>query len=291
MDGINQAISDAAPGETVAEVVRRQLVDAVLFGDLTAPTRLFPADLAERFGVSITPVREALARLASEGFIEAIPRHGYHVRSPTMDNTAELWTVRLALELMAGECILRRFPDEAARRLALAPLAAVQGKLAGQAARSHRGHVRLNGQFHERLVELAGNPLLATIYQGIGVRLFVGWVQRGSRAWRTRLPGEQMEHQVILEALQAGDAAAVETAMRAHLSRSLADALADLKDAQTRQNREDHNEKTRQHDHGGSARAAAVHHGRSGPRRPAGDDPDVNVSQSRRNQPARSRAG
>jgi len=87
------AIAEPAPapqlGETVAEAVRRQILDAVLFGDLASPARLYPAELAARFGVSITPVREALARLAADGFIEAVPRHGFHVRTPSPDHVAE----------------------------------------------------------------------------------------------------------------------------------------------------------------------------------------------------------
>ncbi len=218
-------------GETVVEAVRRQLIDALLYGDLAAPTRLFPADLARRFAVSITPVREALASLASDGLIEAIPRHGYHVRSLTPDYVKDLWPVRLALELMAGEAFLRRVPDAAARRAALAPLMALHADLAGSAARPQRSHATLNGQFHETLVQLSGNALLADTYHGIRFRLFGAWVQRASRGWRDRLPSEQAEHQAILDALVVGDAAAFDTALRRHLARSLADALTDLEQA------------------------------------------------------------
>lgn len=277
--------------ETVAEAVRRSLLDAILFGNLAAPSRLFPAALASRFGVSVTPVREALARLAIEGFIEAIPRHGYHVRSPTQDYVTELWGVRLALELMAGETILRRFPAAPARHAALAPLLTLHGKLAGQAARSHRNHVALNGQFHDTLVELAGNTLLASTYHGIRVRLFVAWVQRGSRAWRARLSNEQTEHQAVLDALQAGDGPALDAALRAHLSRSLADALADLRATEQKQEREDTHDTTRPHDPGGRPRAAAGTAGRIRPEPGDYNDPDVDLPQPRRHQPARGGAG
>src|SRR3954465_9758987 len=111
MDGAEASRPTTLAGETVAEAVRRQLLDAILYGDLAAPRRLYPAELAQRLEVSITPVREALARLAADGLIEAIPRHGYHVRSPTPDYVTELWAVRLALELMAGEVVVRRFSD------------------------------------------------------------------------------------------------------------------------------------------------------------------------------------
>lgn len=287
-------------GETVAEAVRRALLDLILFGDLAAPSRLFPAELAARFGVSITPVREALARLASEGFIEAIPRHGYHVRSPTPDHVTELWEVRLALELMAAEALLRRFPSRAARRAALAPLLALHRDLAGPGARSHRRHVALNGQFHDTLVELSGNALLSATYQAIRVRLSVAWVQRGSRAWRARLPQERAEHQAVLDALDDGNGAALDAALRRHLSRSLADALADVRSSTKQttwqnEDREDDNEEAGLHDPGSGRRAAAagarsVRARNRTERGAGGDDPDVDVPEPRRHVPARGRA-
>lgn len=288
MTGIEHAAFTPQLGETVAEAVRRQILDAVLFGDLAAPSRLFPAELALRFGVSITPVREALAHLASEGFIEAIPRHGYHVRTPTPDHVGELWAVRLALELMAAESVVRRFPDAAARHAALAPLRAVHAKLEDGDALSHREHVALNGQFHDTIMQLAGNALLAGTYRGIRVRLFVAWVQRGSPAWRGRLGSEQGEHQAVLDALEAGDIPALDAAIRRHLARSLGDALRDAANDKTSNQTEETHEKTRSLDPGGGAGAAP---GPAGPRPGADDDPDVDLPQPRRHQPARGRAG
>ena len=215
-------------GETVAEAIRRRVLDAILYGDLAAPTRLFPADLAKRFDVSITPVREALALLAGDGFIEAIPRRGYHVRLPTPHYIEELWSVRLALELMAGECLLQRLPDPQARQAALAPLMATHRQLAEAGDLPQRTHVALNGQFHDTLVQLSGNELLAATYHAIRLRLVVAWIQRGSPAWRGRLSSEQAVHQAMLDALGRGDRAAFDAALRGHLARSLRDALKDL---------------------------------------------------------------
>jgi DNA-binding GntR family transcriptional regulator len=220
-------------GETVAEAVRRLVLDAILYGDLAAPTRLFPADLAKRFEVSITPVREALALLAGDGFIEAIPRRGYHVRLPTPRYISELWSVRLALELMAGESLLQRLPGAKARLAALAPLFAVHRQLAEAGDLPQRTHVALNGQFHDTLVQLSGNELLTATYHGIRLRMVVAWIQRGSPAWRGRLSSEQAEHQAMVDALGHGDRPAFDTALRRHLARSLSDALRDAQDGTT----------------------------------------------------------
>jgi DNA-binding GntR family transcriptional regulator len=234
-------------GETIAETVRHRVLDAILYGDLATPMRLFPADLARRFNVSITPVREALALLAGDGFIEAIPRRGYHVRLPTQRYIRELWSVRLALELMAGESVLTRLPDPRERRDALAPLHAIHRQLARSGTLPQRTHVALNGQLHDTLVQLSGNELLTTTYHGIRLRLAVAWIQRGSPAWRSRLASEQAEHQAVLDALDRGDPAAFDAALRAHLTRSLGDALRDVQggaaDTQTtKQDKEDDHE-------------------------------------------------
>src|SRR4051794_5729597 len=70
------------PGETLAETLRRTLLDMIVFGYFERGVRLYPEKLAEHFSVSLTPVREALMRLAAEGFIEVIQRRGYHIRDP-----------------------------------------------------------------------------------------------------------------------------------------------------------------------------------------------------------------
>lgn len=276
-------------GETVPEAVRRKLLDAILFGELAAPSRLFPTELALRFRVSVTPVREALARLASEGYIESIPRRGYHVRPPEPDSVRDLWSVRLALERLAGETVIARWPHRAERLAALEPMTAIYRRLAAEGARSHRQHVALNGQFHDTLVELSGNVLLASTYEGIRVRLFVAWIQRGSRAWRTRLGAEAEEHGAILQALEDGSAEAFTVAIRDHLSRSRRDALLDVQGT-TKTNKEEESHDPTCLDGprnvGLAPRGAATRRGADRNRQPE----DVDLPQPGRHHPARGRA-
>lgn len=273
-------------GETVAEAVRSRVLDAILYGDLAAPMRLLPAALARRFDVSITPVREALALLAGDGFIEAIPRRGYHVRLPTQRYIGELWSVRLALELLAGESLLQRLPDPQARLAALAPLRTVHHQLAEAGDLPQRTHVALNGQFHDTLVQLSGNELLTDTYHGIRLRMVVAWIQRGSPAWRSRLSSEQAEHQAMLDALGQGDRSAFDTALRRHLARSLRDALRDVQVGAAKEN----STKTLEDDHETDPAPAARGRVAAGPepgraRRLAGHAANVDLSQSKRHQP------
>ncbi|MCC7281254.1 MAG: GntR family transcriptional regulator [Acetobacteraceae bacterium] len=221
-------LGEAEPGrETLADATYRRLVEAILFGELAASQRLILQDLAQRFQVSLTPVREALQRLAAEGFIEATPRRGYSIRIPSSRHVVDLWQVRLGLELMAGELAVARLVrgDQAG---IVAGLEAIQHELDGADQPGHRQHLELNTRFHQALVRASGNRLLETLYHGIQMQLLGAWVQRGLDGWRARLASESAEHHAIIEALAARDAAAVAGAIRRHLGRSLDGALRDV---------------------------------------------------------------
>jgi multiple sugar transport system substrate-binding protein len=214
-------------GATVADQAYRRLVEAILFGDLAASQRLVLQDLAEQFGVSLTPVREALQRLAAEGLIEASARRGFRIRTPSPRHVTELWQVRLGLELAAGELAVARLAA-GGDPTALRRMQAIQAELDAKPVLGHRRHLELNTRFHQALIEASGNRLLGTLYHGIQMQLLGGWVQRGSQEWRARLASERAEHHAIVDALAAGDVRALAVAIRQHLGRSLEGALRDV---------------------------------------------------------------
>jgi DNA-binding GntR family transcriptional regulator len=214
---------------TLAETVRQTLLKLILAGEFEQGVRLYPDRLSERFGVSATPVREALMQLASEGFIDATQRRGFYIRVPTPTELRELFEVRQGLELTAGElCIQRARRGEIGER-EFEELAALQRMQ--EPARfkgSHMEKLDLNNRLHCAIVELSGNGMLCDLYQSIQVRGMVTIVQRGLQSWQGRLDDESAEHWAIIDALRQTDLAALQTAMRAHLSRSMTDALTDL---------------------------------------------------------------
>jgi DNA-binding GntR family transcriptional regulator len=217
------------PGETLTETLRRTLLEMIVFGYFERGFRLYPERLAEQFGVSLTPVREALMRLAAEGYIEAVQRRGFHVRTPDAKQVVDLWQVRLGLELTAGELVIER---QASGALAASSLDILEGIMAQLEANpqtiEHGPKLSLNAEFHHRIVELSGNSILISLYRGIQMQLIGEWVQRGLQSWRSRLSDEAEEHRAIVAALRAMDRDAYAAATRHHIGRSLKDALGDL---------------------------------------------------------------
>lgn len=217
------------PGATLGENVRRTLLDLIMRGQFEEGHRLYPDHLAEQFGVSITPVREALMQLSAEGFIEAVQRRGFHVRTPDAQQVRNIWQVRQGLELTAGELCIARFKAGQLKAADFDVLVRLQ-----EAQESHTEQIQhvdkleLNGQFHSQIVAFSDNPLLITLYQGIRHKVLGSLVQRGLDSWRRRLDDESAEHWKIIEGLQTGSYDIYQAAVRAHIARSLTDALIDL---------------------------------------------------------------
>lgn len=214
---------------TLTESVRQTLLKLIIAGEFEQGGRLYPDRLSERFGVSATPVREALMQLASEGFIEATQRRGFHIRTPSPTQLRELFEVRQGLELTAGELCIERarrgeIGDRDFEELADLQRAQEPGSFKG----THVEKLDLNNRLHCKLVELSGNRMLFDLYQSIQVRGMVSVVQRGLHTWEQRLDSESAEHWAIIKSLQTQDHSALQSAIRSHLLRSVTDALADL---------------------------------------------------------------
>jgi DNA-binding GntR family transcriptional regulator len=217
------------PGATLAETVRRTMLDLIMRGELEQGHRLYPERLAERFGVSITPVREALMQLAAEGFIEVVQRRGYHVRTPSAQQIIDLWQVRQGLELTAGEICIARLKAGELQLRDLDELTELQrAQEQNIDTIDHLEKLDLNNRLHSRIVEFSGNDLLIVLYRSTQFKVLGSLVQRGLDSWRARVADESAEHWAIIQALRAADYGAYQNSVRAHLARSLKGALTDL---------------------------------------------------------------
>ncbi len=217
------------PGATLAENVRLTLIDLIMKGTYDEGARLYPERIAEQLGVSMTPVREALMQLATEGFVEGVQRRGFHVRTPDAEQVTNLWQARQGLELTAGELAVARRKAGLIGDADIEYLAQLQrSQESSETLASHVQKLDLNGRLHGRIVELSGNGILVSLYQSIRTKVAGSLVQRGLDTWRSRLEAESAEHWGLINALRDADFAAFDLATRTHLARSLKDALVDL---------------------------------------------------------------
>jgi DNA-binding GntR family transcriptional regulator len=199
--------------DQVLNELRRRIVD----GEYAQGERLTENRLAEDFGVSRNPVREALRVVETEGFVQILPRRGAVVA--TLDETAvrDLFAVRERLEtLAAGLAAERATPDDIARLRAL-----LKDASAATEAKDLDRVAELNSELHLAVIEISGNRWLASLssamYHHVHWVFRVGAAQRAPHSWE--------EHIRVVDAIAAGDRAAAAQAARQHVEAAAAAAL------------------------------------------------------------------
>jgi DNA-binding GntR family transcriptional regulator len=196
--------------QPLRSLVRDELRRLVITGDLAPGTRLVEEALAARLGVSRNPVREALQHLATEGFVEIVPRRGAFVAEITPRQAEDLFDVRSALEPLAARLAARRADDgdvQALREVLDAARRATD-------EREFDVLAACNTEFHQLVVQLSGNDYLALLVAPMARR--VQWVFRTSAP--TRAPHSWTEHEELLRAIADGDEEYAEAVARAHVA-------------------------------------------------------------------------
>ncbi len=155
--------STRAPG-TRTQWVDDRLRDAILEGELAPGTPLRAEELAQRWQVSPTPVREALQRLAGVGFVELRPQRGARVADATIRDVEEVYELRLLLEPVALRESLAR-ADDAQRSEITAACAAYEQALRGRAA--FAAILAAHREFHAALVSRAPNERMLALIDGL----------------------------------------------------------------------------------------------------------------------------
>lgn len=200
-----------ATGSRVLDI-RDALEREILTGAPPAGTRLDEQELARRFGVSRTPVREAVRQLASTGLVDLIPNRGAFVRRVSTRDLIQMFEVMAGLEGMAGRLAARRAEPEALERLA----SCLKACEAAAAAGDPDAYYAENGQFHAIIYAASGNDYLTAEATRLHQRLMT------YRRLQLRVPrrmGQSLaEHRAIVEAIVSGDAEAAEIALRDHVT-------------------------------------------------------------------------
>ncbi|QFR03085.1 GntR family transcriptional regulator [Streptomyces phaeolivaceus] len=196
------------PGRPVVQraSVRGQILDALraaLAGGELTPGEVYSAPaLGERFGVSATPVREAMQQLAIEGAIEVVPNRGFRVVRRGARELAELAEVRALLQVPVIVRLAHTVPAD--RWGELRPLADETARAASSGCRATYGEA--DRAFHRGVLGLAGNEQLLQLTDDLHRRtqLPLGGGQVGSGG-RVELMADAAEHIALLDALVAGD--------------------------------------------------------------------------------------
>jgi len=211
---VESIVEPICPRPLHSEVADR-LRDLIVQGELEPGTRLNERLLTERFGISRTPLREAIKMLASEGLVQLLPNRGAVVTSITRKSALDMFQVMGVLESLAGELACQRATERDIEEIA---------KLHASMRRHHKRrelneYFRLNQEIHQRIVDCAGNAELADIYRRLSVRL--RRVRYMANYSKERWDEAMAEHEQILEALTERQAKRLKALLATHLENKL----------------------------------------------------------------------
>ena len=195
---------------TRVDVACQALRQAIIEQALPPGTKLPEDELGQRFGMSRTLVREALAQLQSEGLVDAPPRRTATTAKPTLDQAREIFEIRRMLEREVVRLVIGRWQPQFGADLEGHVRAEEKARQADEA----RVSIRLAGEFHTRLGEMAGNSLLRRYLSEVVSRcsLILALYGRPHSA-----DCAVNEHRKIVVALREGDADAAIRVMDHHL--------------------------------------------------------------------------
>jgi DNA-binding GntR family transcriptional regulator len=197
---------------SVVDQVHAELLERIVAGELPPGSRLRQEALADELGVSRTPLREALARLVSEGLVEFVPNRGATVASRDFSDMEQAWRARFVLEPGAARLAAERREPAAIERMRESVVR--QRSVADDVTASFA----LNREFHLALVAASGNTHLLRFSEllwlsRIGVPIFARQARDREQvlAWAD-------DHEAIVEAVAAGSAARAERLTRDHIA-------------------------------------------------------------------------
>ena len=203
--------------KSLKEEIFEALHKKIISGDVAPGAWLRQEELASQFGVSMTPVREALDLLVSVGLAERVPYRGARVPRPSADEIAEAYGMRLLLEAAgARAAALKR------KQAQVEEVKRILFRMKGLRTLNDMSTLRqLSRQFHQSVVAIGGNSLLDKQYEMV-MNSFPDWMLyeylfRHTDLLEQILADEYQEHVTLVEAIEAGDANLAEREAIAHI--------------------------------------------------------------------------
>jgi DNA-binding GntR family transcriptional regulator len=207
---------------TMTSIAAEAIEAMIVGGDLVAGDRINESVLADQLGISRGPIREACRSLEQAGLLSSQTNRGMYVREMSLDEARELYELRGAIAGLVGELIVKRGSDDEIKGLVRLVDQMQQAADLSDAP----AYYKLNLQFHDALVDAAGNAALSETYHRIVNQLHLlrrrGLVQEGN------LEVSNKEHRAVTDALASRDAPAAAEAMKAHVANGLSRLLASL---------------------------------------------------------------
>ena len=186
--------------QTLREKILETIRDAILKGNLKPGEKVAEPELAERFGISRTPIREAFRQLESEGYLTVIPRKGAVVAALSERDVQEFYAIKSILEGYAASLAARNLTDKEIERLAT-----VNRKLRSLAEEGDvRSFYRVHNEFHEIFLKAADNNKLNEMIHQLGMKF--NRLRMASLSVKGRMVISVDEHEKLLDAFRRKDA-------------------------------------------------------------------------------------
>lgn len=197
---------------SLPSVVQKEIESLILEGQLSPGAKLSEMDLAQRFGVSRGPVREAFRGLEEKALVRVEKNRGVYVREISLDEADQIYDVRLALEGRMGFLAAQRRTQEKTEALERALTVVSEAAMAGDANSYHAANLAL----HEHIALCAANPKLSETYQRLVNELTL-YRRRTHKGGKWSMKEACAEHARIVDAIRTGDAEAARNLLEAHV--------------------------------------------------------------------------
>lgn len=186
----------------------------ILAGEIAPGAKLTEAWLSDKLGISRGPIREAFRMLEEAGLVKQEKNRGVFVRSIPLEEAVEIYDLRAVMDELVGRRLAESITPEQMRRVKLVVDQMDQAARGNDADAYHL----LNLQFHDLLVEFAGNRKMAAIYRKLVNELAL--FRRRNLIHKEVLPQSAVEHRQILKAIGSGDPELAARAMFEHVTQS-----------------------------------------------------------------------
>lgn len=207
--------------ELIVDQLYGDIKDRIIRGELKPDEKLSVRQLCEYYGVSDTPLKQALNRLVTERFVTALPRRGMRVRCITKQDIHEAMEARSMIELFAVPYAIQSIEKSSALLEALENNLAENEQLLENSERLNHysqeaiEELKVSQEFHRILVKCIGNGVIFDAYQNIINHQYVYYQYEKEKS--SKLIASLREHRLIFDALKNKDEAAAKAAIIAHL--------------------------------------------------------------------------